>query len=508
MSSDLNRRNFLGNAAGAAAAFSIVPRNVLGGAGFVAPSDKLNVAYIGLGTEGIREMLPMMLSDDIQMVAVCDPNKDSTDYVDWSKDEIANSVRKFLGKPDWRKGLDGIPGGREVGRDIIETYYGNKQPSGQFKGCASFADFRELLENQKDLDAVKIMTPDHLHATISIAAMKKGKHVLMHKPIANRVDEARKVLAVRNQSKVATYFIPWDYRGPIDTVMAWVKDGAIGKLREVHNWSHRPVWPQYLTLPTDRPPIPKDFDWNLWLGPERDRPYSPQYTHAVFRGWYDFGGGSLCDMGHYSLWTVFRALKLEAPYMVEATPSTASIITDQVSHKIRNDYSFPFASTIRMRFAAGEDRGPIDLFWYEGGIRPRTPDELYEDNQELADEGMLFVGDKGKILAGFEIEEPRLIPEKKMCEYAGPKPKPAPPQNGDENEVPRHVIEWVEACRSGKTSGGDFSYAGPISEAFNLGAIALRTGKRLDWDAANMKITNVPGANKYLYREYRQGWEL
>lgn len=507
MSSDLNRRHFLGNAAGAAAAFSIVPRNVLGGAGFVAPSDKLNVAYIGLGTEGIREMLPMMLSDDIQMVAVCDPNKDSTDYIDWSKDEIANSVRKFLGKPDWRKGLNGIPGGREVGRDIIETYYGSKRPSGQFKGCASFADFRELLEKQKDLDAVKIMTPDHLHATISIAAMKKGKHVLMHKPIANRVDEARKVLAVRKQAKVATYFIPWDYRGPIDTVMAWVKDGAIGKLREVHNWSHRPVWPQYLTLPTDRPPIPKDFDWDLWLGPERDRPYSPQYTHAVFRGWYDFGGGSLCDMGHYSLWTVFRTLKLEAPYMVEATPSTASIITDQVSHKIHNDYSFPFASTIRMRFAAGEDRGPIDLFWYEGGMRPRTPDELYEDNQELADEGMLFVGDKGKILAGFEIEEPRLIPEKKMREYAGPKPKPVPPQ-GDENEVPRHVIEWVEACRSGKTSGGDFSYAGPISEAFNLSAIALRTGKRLEWDAANMKITNVPDANKYLYREYRQGWEL
>jgi hypothetical protein len=508
MSSDLNRRDFLGNAAGAAAAFSIVPRNVLGGAGFVAPSDKLNVAHIGLGTEGIREMLPMMMSEDIQIVAVCDPNKDSTDYIDWSKDGIANSIRKFLGKPDWRKGLNGIPGGREVGRDIIETFYGSKRPSGQFKGCASFADFRELLEKQKDLDAVKIMTPDHLHATISIAAMKKGKHVLMHKPIANRVDEARKVLAVRKQSKVATYFIPWDFRGPIDTVMAWVKDGAIGKLREVHNWSRRPVWPQYLTLPTDKPPIPKGFDWDLWLGPERDRPYSPQYTHAVFRGWYDFGGGSLCDMGHYSLWTVFRALKLEAPYMVEATPSTASMITDQVSHQIQNDYSFPFASTVRMRFAAGEDRGPIDIFWYEGGIRPPTPDELYEDKQELADEGMMFVGDKGKILAGFEIEEPRLIPEKKMREYAGPKPKPQPPQSEDEFTVPRHVVEWVEACRSGKTSGGDFSYAGPISEAFNLGAIALRTGKRLEWDPANMKITNVPDANKYLYREYRKGWEL
>jgi hypothetical protein len=508
MSSELNRRNFLGNAAGAAAAFTIVPRNVLGGAGFVAPSDKLNVAHIGLGTEGIREMLPMMLSDDLQIVAVCDPNKDSLDYIDWSKNGLANDIRKFLGNPDWRKGIDGIPGGREVGREIVETYYGKKRPSGQFKGCASYADFRELFEKHKDLDAVKIMTPDHLHATISIAAMKKGKHVLMHKPIANRVDEARKVLEVRKQSKVATYFMPWDARGPIDDVMAMINDGAIGKLREVHNWSHRPVWPQYLTLPTERPPVPKDFDWDLWLGPERDRPYSPNYTHAVFRGWYDFGGGSICDMGHYSLWTVFRTLKLEAPFMVEATPSTASIITGQVSHKIHNDYSFPFASTIRMRFAAGEDRGPIDIFWYEGGMRPRTPEELYEDNQELADEGMMFVGDKGKILAGFEIAEPRLIPEKRMREYAGPKPKPAPPERDYENEVPPGVVEWVDACKTGKTSGGDFSYAGPISEAFNLAAIALRTGKRLQWDAASMKITNVADANKYLYREYRQGWEL
>ncbi|MDR3717200.1 MAG: Gfo/Idh/MocA family oxidoreductase [Bryobacteraceae bacterium] len=507
MSSDLNRRNFLGNAAAAAAAFTIVPRNVLGGSGFVAPSDKLNVAYIGLGTEGIREMLPMMRSDEIQIVAVCDPNKESTNYVDWSKDGLVRDVRKFLGNPNWREGIDGIPGGREVGREIVETYYGSKRPSGEFKGCASFADFRELLEKQKDLDAVKIMTPDHLHATISIAAMKKGKHVLMHKPIANRVDEARKVLAVRAQSKVATHFIPWDARGPIDTVMAWINDGAIGKLREVHNWSHRPMWPQYATLPTERPPVPQGFDWDLWLGPEQDRPYSPNYTNAVFRGWYDFGGGSICDMGHYSLWTVFRTLKLEAPVTVEATPSTICLLDGQVSRRVHNDYSFPLSSTIRMRFAAGADRGPIDIFWYEGGIRPRTPEELYEDNQELDNEGMMFVGDRGKILAGFNIDHPRLIPEKKMREYQGPAAKPERPER-DEDEVPAGVIEWIEACKTGKTSTGDFSYAGPISEAFNLAAIALRTGKRLQWDAANMKITNFPEANKCLYRQYRKGWEL
>ena len=244
------------------------------------------------------------------------------------------------------------------------------------------------------------MTPDHQHATIAIAAMKKGKHVVMHKPIANRLYEARQVLETARTAKVATHFIPWDSNGSMDLVMAWIKDGAIGTLREVHNWTNRPVWPQYLTLPADQPPVPQGFDWDLWLGPALDRPYHPNYTHNVFRGWYDFGGGSIADMGHYSLWVVFRTLKLGAPVSVEARPSGACVIVDHVSHKIRNDYSFPLASTIRFKFAAREDMGSLDLYWYDGGMRPRTPEELEVDNKELEAEGMMFVGDKGKILTG------------------------------------------------------------------------------------------------------------
>ena len=213
MSSDQNRRTFLTTAATTAAAFTIVPRHVLGGTNFVAPSDKLTVAYIGVGTQGIRELLPMLKNDDIQVVATCDPNRGSNNYVDWDKFGLRNDIREFLGKSDWHEGIDGIPGGREIGREIVETYYAAKRASDNYKGCATYADFRELLEKQKDLDAVKIMTPDHLHATISIAAMKKGKHVTMHKPIANRVDEARKVLETARQTKVATHFIPWDYHG-------------------------------------------------------------------------------------------------------------------------------------------------------------------------------------------------------------------------------------------------------------------------------------------------------
>ena len=502
MSGDMNRRTFL-NAAAGTAAFTIVPRHVLGGSGYLAPSDKITLGYIGLGTQGLRELMVMLPDPNIQVVAVCDANKDSTNYVDWSKDGLVHNIRRFLGKQEWRANIDGIPGGREVGREIIETYYASQRPNGEYRGCASYADFRELLDKEKDLDAVKIMTPDHLHATISIAAMKKGKHVVMHKPIANRVSEARMVIDTARQTKVSTYFIPWNARGPMDVVMSWIKDGAIGTLREVHNWSARPMWPQYLTLPPDQPPVPEGFDWNLWLGPSLDRPYHPHYTNAVFRGWYEFGGGSICDMGHYSLWIVFRTLKLGAPLTVEANPSFACAITDGVSRRIPNDYSFPLASVIRFRFAPREDMGPLDLYWYDGSMKPPTPEELYDEDKQLEPEGMMFVGDKGKVLAGFNIESPRLLPEKLMNHYTSP-----PPPKRDDEEKNDHLAEWIAACRGGEPSAGSFLYAGPISEAFNLAAIACRVPKRLHWDAESMKITNVPDANRLLYREYRKGWEL
>jgi hypothetical protein len=189
---------------------------------------------------------------------------------------------------------------------------------------------------------------------------------------------------------------------------------------------------------------------------------------------------------------------------VEARPSGACLITDHVSRKIRNDYSFPLASTIRFKFAAREDMGPLDLYWYDGGMRPPTPEELEADNKELEAEGMMFVGDKGKILAGFLIEDPRIIPEKKMREYQGPKPA----FEAKTRDPLRGPTEFAAACRGVQPSPADFAHAGPISEAFNLAAAALRAGRRLEYDAASMKITNVPDANKYLVREYRKGWEL
>lgn len=505
MTSETNRRKFLSTAAGVAA-FTIVPRHVLGGPGYVPPSDKITLAYIGVGTEGLREMPQILAAPEIQIVAVCDPNKDAVGYRDWSPDGLLKEIRTIIGKPDWWAGGEGvIPGGRDAAQDIVNTFYAARRGSDGFKACASYADYRELFEKETDLNAVKIMTPDHLHGVIAAAAMKRGKHVIIHKPIANRLEEARAVIDLAHGGKVATHFMPWDSNGSMDPVMAWIREGAIGTLREVHNWTNRPVWQQWPTLPAETVPVPQGFDWDLWLGPEATRPYHPNYTHMVFRGWYDFGGGSMADMGHYSLWTVFNALELEGPLSVEPMLTHNCLLTGNVSRTIYNDFSFPTASVVRFRYPARGQRPPVDLIWYEGGMRPPTPEELDEDRRELPAEGMMFVGDKGKILAGFRVESPHLIPERRMQGRSAPA---APRENTDPTQLSAGLRQWVEACRGGAQSPGNFANAWPISEAVNLYAVALRTGKKLQYDAGSRKITNVSEANRYLAREYRKGFEI
>jgi hypothetical protein len=503
-SAGLSRRKFMLASGAAAAAFTIVPRHVLGGPGFVPPSEKITLAHIGCGTQGLREMPGLLAMPEIQIVAVCDPVKESYDYVDWSRDGLRSELAAMLGKPDWRRGA-GIPGGREVAKDVIESYYAKQRSSEKFKGCATYADFRELLEKEKDLNAVKIMTPDHLHATVAIAAMKKGRHVLMHKPLANRLQEARLVIETARQTKVATHFLPASDGENIRTIKGWVDDGSIGKLREIHNWSNRPMWPQYATIPTDTPPVPEGFDWQLWLGPSLDRPYHPNYTHAVFRGWYEFGGGSMADMGHYSLWPVFQLFDLDSPVAVESRPSHLCTLNGKVAARIKNDYSFPAACTIRFRFAAKGNRPAVDLFWYDGSMKPPTPEEL-DGDKELEPEGMMFVGDKGKILAGFRGEDPRVIGGQKT-EVGSQKTAV-----GDRERTRSRgeaLALWAAAVRGGQPTYGDFLLGGPISDAFNLGAVSLRLGgRRLLFDSENAKITNLPDANKLLTREYRKGWEL
>jgi hypothetical protein len=544
-----DRRTFLATTA-LAGAFQIVPRHVLG-RGYVAPSDKVTLAYIGLGTQGLRELPRLLENTDVQIVAVCDPNPESTDYLDWSRDGIRSSLARFLEQPSWREGVNGIPGGREVGRDVIQRHYGWTQTSGTSSGCASYADFRELLEKERDVDAVKIMTPDHLHATIAVAAMRKGKHVMMHKPLANRISESRLVIETARKTGVVTHFIPWDTNGSMEYIKQWVDEGVIGTLREIHNWTNRPVWPQYDAIPTDTPPVPSGFDWDLWLGPEQYRPYHPKYTHMVFRGWYDFGGGSMADMGHYSLWSVLKALDLGPPVSADPILSHACAVTDGVSRPVRNHYSFPAACTVKFRFNRPGSQTPLDLFWYDGGMRPQTPEELEIDGRTLPAEGFLFVGDKGKIISGFRLADPRLIPDKRWTEFTGPKPPPppapdssrapesaaptqsgatgppaiagsasttggasggrgdgAPPSRAGSPAAARGVAAFVAACRGGEQPASSFLHAGPVSETLNLGAVALRVGSKVMYDSATIEITNNADANRYLTREYRKGWEL
>ena len=500
----MNRRRFVELAATAAVGFTIVPRHVLG-KGFVPPSDKVTLAYIGVGTQGIRELLPLLQVPEIQVVAVADPNKQAIGYRDWGTTYLLDEIRKTINNPNWTPGGDNIiPGGRDNGKNIVDSYYANVRKDAKYKGCTAYVDARELLDKEKDLDAVKIMTPDHLHGVLAMAAMKRGKHVLVHKPLSNRLLEGKQVIQMaRSNPKVITHLIPWDSNGSMTQVMDWINAGAIGKLTAVHNWTNRPVWPQYPELPTDKPPVPPGFEWDLWLGPEADRPYSPNYTNMVFRGWYDFGGGSMADMGHYSLWTVFNALQLKSPTVVEPHRSHVCDFNGSVPFRVNNDFSFPMASTVRFSYPANGNRGPVDLFWYDGGMRPPIPDELAMDGKELPEEGMMFVGDSGKILTGFNIQDPQIISGKKMEKSAG-----AIADSKDQVQQTSAALPlFVNAVKTGKQYPGNFSEAEYLTEAVNLYAVALRSNRLLKYDAANLKITNVPDANKYLSRNYRKGWD-
>lgn len=499
-SKKINRREFLGSAAAASLAFTIVPRQVLGGRGFVAPGDKITLGYIGCGTQGLREMASLISNPALQIVAVCDPNKYTTDYVDWSQNSIRDSIRTALGDNSWGEGINGIPGGRDIGQEFVQKYYGKSQSSGTYKGCASYEDFRELLEKEKDIDAIKIMTPDHLHAAVAIASLNKGKHVVTHKPIANRMYEARLTIDTARKTGLSTHLLAWSKKPEYNTIRKYIDEGKIGKLSEIHNWSNRPVWPQWQTIPADKPSVPNGFNWDLWLGPVPDRPYHPNYTHAVFRGWYDFGGGSIADMGHYSLFPLFLTLGINTPAIsAESYATTTCTLRNNVAVGVKNDVAFPLSCIIRFKFQAMVKLPAFDLFWYDGGMKPATPPEYYAEGKSLENEGLMFVGDKGKIICGFQGEKPVLyINNKKIITEEVIQEQPVQ----DRNEA------WINAFKNNTQSPGSFLNAGPVTETILLGAVSLRAGKRVEYDHVNMKITNSPDANQYLIREYRKGWEL
>jgi predicted dehydrogenase len=393
-----------------------------------------------------------------------------------------------------RKNVNDVVYGSDPAREIVEKHYAQNKPSGAYKGCAVYLDYRELLDKEKDLDAVMVATPDHAHTVVSIAAMKKGKHVFCQKPLTQSVYEARQMAEVSRQAKVATQCGTSNYTSEgAYRMREMLADGAIGPVREVHNWSNRPVWPQGIERPKDTPPVPEGLDWNLWLGPAPERPYHPAYLPFVWRGWWDFGTGALGDMGCYSFDVIVRALGLGLPTRIEACGSRL--------HGKPNTDSFPQASIVRYEFPARGNQPAVRLTWYDGGLVPERPEEL-DEGQPLSEwnGGLLFVGEKGKMLCDFVGTNPRLIPASKMNAYGAP-PKTLPRSIG-------HKEEWIRACQGGEPPGANFQVAGHVSEILALGNIALGVGKELRWDATGMKVTNVPEANPYVRRPYREGWTL
>ena len=442
-----SRRDFLSTTA-AAAVFSIVPRHVLGGPRHVPPSEKMNLAGIGIAGKG---------ADDI--------NQASTENIVALCDVDLDHASKTLNK---------------------------------FPKAKVYQDFRKLLEQEKELDGVLIATPDHTHAIIAMAAMQAGKHVFCQKPLCHDIFEARALAKMARETEVTTQMgIQGHSSEAARTVVEWINDGAIGEVREVQAWCSLSYYPwghaywssKLAERPKETPPVPGKLNWDLWLGPAKERPYHPTYHPGSWRAWWDFGNGMMGDRGAHTLDPVVWALKLGMPTSIEATSCG---LTNEVH---------PLSAVVTFQFPARGKLPPVKLTWYEG-TRPPCPDEL-AGGKLLGDPegGALFIGSKGKLMCGVYGDSPRLIPESAMQAYKRPA-KFLPRIKGG------HIQNWVRACKGIELVSAPFGYSAPLTEICLLGNIAKRMDARIEWDAENMKVTNLPEANRFVKTEYRKGWSL
>jgi len=462
------RRHFIATTAAAAAAITIVPRHVLGGPRFVAPSDKVNVALIGAGGQGLHNTRALFEEDDCQVIALADPAEE------W----------------DLSQWYYGGKSGRGPAQAIIEKRYSAKTPN--YK-CAVYEDFRVMLEKETSIDAVLIATPDHLHAYVSTFAMKAGKHVYCEKPLTHNIREARLVARFAKETGVATQMGNQGRSGEGHRqTVEWLNDGAIGAVREVHAWSggYKPRNKPF--APLGPPEKPVGLDWNLWLGPRADRPYNGAFAPASWRYFWDFGNGTMPDMGIHHLDPAFNALGLDAPLTVEASAS-------QVDPETIMGSDF-----VTYRYAAKGNRGPLTVYWYDNGLRPPTPLGIDPDDprQRLGEgeNGLLIVGDKGVLTCAGWSGMPRLLPLELHREYKRP-PKTIP-------RVAGHHADWLQACKGGTPACSNFEYGARLTEFMLLGTLAFRTRKVVKWDSEGMRATNAPEAQPLIEGTYRTGWEL
>ncbi len=471
--SSLSRRTFLQQST-LAAGVIIVPRYVLGGKGYIAPSDKLNMAVVGSGGKGMVDLMNAYNEGTDTIAVLCDVD-----------DRQAKEAREKFPKAPYYK------------------------------------DYRIMLEKEaKNIDAVIIATPDHMHAPVAMAAMQLGKHVYVEKPLTHNIAEARQLTEAAKQYKVVTQMGNQGSSGD-DTriVETWIQKGVIGDVHTVKTWTNRPVWPQGIPLPKEKQPIPDGVDWDLWLGVAPYRDYNEAFMPFRWRGWWDYGTGALGDMGCHIMDVPFRALKLGYPTSVSC--SVGSVYKDFFEEAFYPE-SCPPSSAIHLKFAAGGNKPPINFSWYDGGILPERPEELQPDEvMGDRDGGIIMEGTKGKLMAGMWGKNPTLLPTSKMKGADLPKAEMPFVEGGPEG----HQQQWVKACKEGygAYTSSPFEIAGPLTETVIMGNLAVRSysfqeeradgqgtvfpgRKELLWDGKNMKITNFDEANRYVKREYRTGW--
>ena len=455
-SRELTRRAFLRSAA-VGGTVAIVPAHVLG-RGTKAPSAKLNIAGVGLGVIGTKNLAACQ-SENI--VALCD--------VDWQTASVT-----FQQYPRARK----------------------------------YHDYRRMLDREKDIDAVVVATPDHTHAVITAAALRREKHVYTQMPLAHDVWETRQLTRLAKKSSAVTQMGNERYSATtIRSVCEWIWDGVIGPVHEVHCWTNRPQWPQGISRPSDTPPVPPQLDWDLWLGPAPARPYHPAYHPYGWRGWQDFGTGALGAMGCHVMDAAFWALKLSAAKTFEVEADSTA----------RNAESYPRSAAVRYRFPARAGMPPVTVHWYDGGRQPPRPPEWPKTREFTGSNGTIFVGAYGKLVYGGVMAGthpgqagPWLLPESLMKSYQRPQRslKRVKPAGGKWVEYERHEQEWIRACQGGPSTSSRFEIAGPLTEMALLGNVAVLSGKPVQWDVEALEVRNQPEFNRLLHRPYRSGWQL
>jgi len=481
----LSRRAFIGKTAAATAAFTIVPRHVLGGPGFTAPSDMVNVAGIGLGNQG---------GSDIQNIATPDLPIKRSGGLPGLKFHRYPGVRPMKRtRSAITPNMMGEAGGDKTFKHAniyalcdVDTEYAGHIIAGYPKAKV-YDDFRKMIDKEKNLDAIVIGTPDHTHAVIASYAMNAGLNVFVEKPMAKTIHEVRFLRDLAKKTGVVTQMGNQGHNneGTLQTV-EWIQSGAIGNVTDVHMWSNRPVWAQG---PLERPAgvdVPKNLNYDVWLGPAPEKPYSPETTHFAWRGLWDYGTGAMGDMGAHTFDAPIWALKLGMPTKIQATTSPY------------NKEYLPQAENVMYEFAARGDMPPVKVTWSDGGIKPFRPAELEEDRMLRE---ALYIGDKGMLQHGTHGAMPELIPEDPG--FVAPEKTLNRPSNV--------YVDFIEAIKEGRMAANDFEVAAVLTEIMLLTNIAVasqQVNRTLEYDAENMRITNCDGANEYFHYEYRDGWKL